>query len=184
VCASAQFTFQALAEGVPVRSLASVAGWFHDPSSIAPFYGGDAGVALRVGRAREALEKYLHASEVAMVPAYKEGDDRAGMHFKLDYYALASRGAVPAWANEMSEITCLYWLWYDGLSAATAVSTPSLFVHADGCAFPEHVKRVYERVKGQKELAWGEGSQIDFYDQPRAVDFALNAVGQWFDRTL
>ena len=50
--------------------------------------------------------------------------------------------------------------------------------------FPEHVKRVYEGVKGQKQLAWGEGSQIDFYDQPRAVDFALNAVGQWFDRTL
>jgi uncharacterized protein len=36
VCASAQYTLQALAEGVPVRSFASVAGWFHDPSSIAP----------------------------------------------------------------------------------------------------------------------------------------------------
>jgi hypothetical protein len=68
--------------------------------------------ALRVGRAHEALETYLQTGEVTMVPAYKQGDDRAGMHFKLDDYGLARRGAVPARANEMSEMTWLYWFWY------------------------------------------------------------------------
>jgi fermentation-respiration switch protein FrsA (DUF1100 family) len=173
ICASAQYTLQALAEGVPVKSFASVAGWYHDPKSLAPFYGGDAGVSVRLGRARDALAKYLRTGEVTMVPAYKEGDDRAGMHFKLDYYALKTRGAVPAWVNEMSEMTWIYWLSYDGLSAAPSVSTPSIFVHSDGCAFPEHAKRVYANVRGPKELAWGEGSQIDFYDQPDAVQFAV-----------
>jgi uncharacterized protein len=115
VCASAQYTLRALADGVPIRSFASVAAWFHDPASIAPFYGGDEGVALRLGRARDALSRFVHDGEVTMAPAYKEGDDRASMHFRLDYYGLSSRGAVPAWSNEMAEMTWMYWLSFDGL---------------------------------------------------------------------
>jgi uncharacterized protein len=179
-----QYTLRALADGVPIRSFASVAGCFHDPASIAPFYGGDEGVALRLGCARDALSRFVHDGEVTMAPAYKEGDDRAGMHFRLDYYGLSSRGAVPAWSNEMAEMTWMYWLSFDGLFSATAVATPSLFVHSDGCAFPEHTKRVHAAVTGPKALVWGDGSQIDFYDQPRAVGFAVDAVRDWFERTL
>jgi uncharacterized protein len=78
----------------------------------------------------------------------------------------------------------MYWLSFDGLSSATAVSTPSLFVHSDGCAFPEHAKQVHAAVTGPKALVWGDGSQIDFYDEPRAVGFAVDAVRDWFERTL
>jgi fermentation-respiration switch protein FrsA (DUF1100 family) len=184
VCASAQYTLRALAEGVPVRSFASVAGWFHDPASIAPFYGGDPGVALRLERARTALARFVRDREVTTAPAYREGDDRAGMHFPLDYYGSPTRGAVPAWPNAMAEMTWLYWLSFDGLSAASAVTTPSIFVHADGCAFPDHITRVHAQIAGPKQLTWGEGGQIDFYDQAPAVTFAVEAVDDWFIRTL
>ena len=184
VCASAQYTLRALADGVPVRSFASVAGWFHDAASIAPFYGGEAGVGRRLERAHAALARFVRDREETMAPAYREGDEHAGMHFRLDYYGSASRGAVPAWPNTMAEMTWLYWLSFDGLSAASAVTTPSLFVHADGCAFPEHVKRVHAHVAGPKELVWGQGDQIDFYDRMPAVTFAVNAVHDWFTRTL
>ena len=184
VCASAQYTLNALADGVPIRSFASVAGWYHDPASVAPFYGGPDGVAVRLGRAAAAVDRYLKTGETAMAPAYRDGDDRAGMHFRLDYYADASRGAVPAWRNELAEMTWLYWLTYDGMSAADRVATPALFVHADGCVFPEHVRRVHSRVSGPKALAWEDGSQIDFYDQPRQVTAAMAAITSWFDRTL
>jgi hypothetical protein len=53
-----------------------------------------------------------------------------------------------------------------------------------GCAFPKHTKRVHAAVTGPKALVWGDGSQIDFYDQPRAVGFAVDAVRDWFERTL
>jgi hypothetical protein len=184
VCASAQYTLQALVQGVGIRSFASVAGWFHEPASIAPFYGGKAGVELRLERAQTALDTYLRTGEVVMVPAYRDGDERAGMHFRLDYYGLADRGAVPAWANEMAEMTWMYWLTYDGMASASAVSTPSIFVHSEGCAFPEHVRRVHAELKGKKKLAWGEGVQTDYYDQPGAVDFAVQEVDRWFTNTL
>ena len=184
VCASAQYTLAALGRGAPIRSFVSVAGWYHDPISVAPFYGDDAGVALRVDRARAAMDRYVRTGELTMVPAYKDGDDRAGMFFRLDYYGLAERGAVPAWKNEMSEMTWLYWFAYDGTSAAPRVTTPSLFVHADGCVFPDHVRQIHAQLKGPKELVWSEGNQIDFYDQPKQVDAAMSAATDWFARTL
>jgi fermentation-respiration switch protein FrsA (DUF1100 family) len=184
ICASAQYALAALARGAPVRSFASVAGWYHDAASIAPFYGGDAGVTARLARAGEAIERYVRTSEVVTVPAYRDGDDRAGMFFKLDYYARADRGAVAAWRNEMAEMSWLYWLTFDGLSAAEGVSAPALFVHGDGCVLPEHVKRIHARVRGPKELVWSKGDQVDFYDQPELVDAALAAVKPWFDKTL
>jgi uncharacterized protein len=184
ICASAQYALCALADGAPIRSFASVAGWYHDPSSVAPFYGGEQGVALRLARATEALEAYVERGETVMVPAYEDGNDRAGMHFRLDYYGQVDRGAVPTWSNQMAEMTWLYWLTFDGLSAASGVDTPALFVHSDGCVFPEHVRQVHARVTGPKELVWSEGTQTDFYDQPAQVAVAVAAVKDWFDRTL
>ena len=119
-----------------------------------------------------------------MVPAYKDGDDRAGMYFPLDYYGRSDRGAIAAWKNEMAEMTWMYWLTFDGLSAARHVSTPTMFVHSDGCVFPEHVRQVHAQLSGPKELAWTTGNQIDFYDQPAHVDTAVHAATGWFDRTL
>jgi fermentation-respiration switch protein FrsA (DUF1100 family) len=184
ICASAQYTLAALARGSRIRSFASVAGWFHAPAAIAPFYGGEQGVALRLERARAAVDHYVRTGEVVLAPAYEEGNARAGMHFKLDYYGRADRGAVPAWKNQMAEMTWLYWLAFDGLAAADAVDTPTLFVHAEGCAFPEHVRAVHARLRGPKRVIWAEGNQIDFYDQPAQVDRALEATKSWFDETL
>lgn len=184
ICASAQYALAALARGAPVGAFASVAGWYHDAASVAPFYGAAEGVAMRLGRARAALELYLRTGETRMVPAYADGDDRAGMFFPVPYYAERSRGAVPAWRNEMAEMSWLHWLTFDGLSAAGRVATPSLLVHSDGCVLPDHARQVHARLRGPKELVWSEGNQVDFYDLPDHVDRAMAAVGPWLDRTL
>ncbi len=102
VCASAQYTLAAIAGGAPITSFASVAGWFHDTPSVAPFYGGADGVALRFGRAREAFDEFLGNGHVRTVPAYEDGNDRAAMFFELPYYADPERGVVSAWKNEMA----------------------------------------------------------------------------------
>lgn len=184
ICASAQYALRALALNTAIKSFASVAGWYHDAASVAPFYGEAEGVKLRLKRAQDAVERFTATGEVTIVPAYEDGNDRAGMFFPLDYYARAERGAVPSWTNEMAEMSWLYWLTFDGLSAADWVETPTLLVHGDGCVFPDHVRQIHSRLKGEKRLAWLDGGQVDFYDQPDLVDAAMAEVDPWFDRTL
>jgi fermentation-respiration switch protein FrsA (DUF1100 family) len=184
VCASAQYALTAIAQGAPIASFASVAGWYHDTTSVAPFYGGPAGVEMRLSRGEAATERYLHDGEIVTVPAYAPGDDRAGMFIELDYYGDPARGAIPEWRNEMAEMSWVPWLTFDGLAAARNVGVPTLFVHSDGCVFPENVEALRRRMPGPTDVAWGEGSQIDFYDQPDQVAFALDAADAHIRATL
>jgi len=184
VCASAQYGLRALAEGARFHSYASIAGWFHDADSVAPFYGGSAGVARRLQRAAAALDHFVQRAELVTVPAYAPGDERAGMSFELDYYGNPARGAVSAWKNQMAELSWPHWLHYDGLSTAAAVSTPALLVHSDGCALPDNAKRVHSALRGPKHLAWLDGNQQDYYDQPAQVDQAVAQLRGWFEETL
>jgi uncharacterized protein len=119
-----------------------------------------------------------------MVPAYKPGDELAGMFFELDYYGNPERGAVPSWKNEMATMSWFHWLTFDGLQAATHVKTPTLFVHSAGCVFPDHVKRVHSLLTGPKDLVWTDGTQIDFYDRPDLVEKAIGAAHRHFSTTF
>ncbi|MEJ3657415.1 alpha/beta hydrolase [Actinomycetes bacterium KLBMP 9759] len=184
VCASAQYALRAIAAGAPIASLVSVAGWFHDTATVAPFYGGTDGVAMRLDRASEAFDLYQRTGEVRTVPAYEAGNDRAGMSRDLPYYAEPGRGAVPTWRNEMAEFSWAYWLTFDGLSAAPAVSTPALFVHGDGCVLPDNVRAVAAALDGPAEVVWAEGDQIDFYDQDTQVTLAADAADEHYRNTL
>jgi uncharacterized protein len=174
VCASAQYGLEAIARGSCVARFISVAGWFHDPASVAPFYGGAAGVTARLAIAARAIDRYTVTGTVDEVPAYKVGDPDAGMSFELDYYGNPSRGARPQWKNAMGAMSWWYWLTYDGLRAARKVRVPALFVHSDGCVFPDNVRAVYARLQGPKQLEWLAGGQTDFYDRPEQVEGAVN----------
>jgi uncharacterized protein len=184
VCASAQYALAAIATGAPITSFVSVAGWYHDTATVAPFYGGMSGVDDRLGLARAALDEYLRTGALPTVPAYEAGNDRAGMFFELDYYADPGRGAVPEWRNEMAELTWLYWLTFDGLSSASRVSAPTLLVHGDDCVLPDNAKSVHDRLAGPRQLVWADGTQTDFYDQPDQVALAVDAADEHFRRTL
>jgi dienelactone hydrolase len=180
ICASAQYAQHAIARGAPIRAFASVAGWFHDAETIAPFYGGAEGVERRLGAARADLMARLDSGQGHKAPAYAPGDERAGMPFKLDYYGNPARGAVITWKNEMAPLTWSHWLTFDGLSIAGANTIPSLMVHGEGCALPDNARRVFQHWAGPKTLDWVEGEQTDFYDQPAQVDRSVAAIDRWF----
>jgi uncharacterized protein len=184
ICSSAAYTLAAIAQGAPITAYASVAGWYHDLTSVAPFYGGDAGVRRRLEWGQEATERYLRTGELVTVPAYEPGNERAGMSLVLDYYGDPRRGAIAQWRNEMALMTWSTWLPFDGLASAPGVSAPTLFVHSDGCVFPENIGVLRKRLAGPVEVAWGEGGQIDFYDQPAQVAFAMAAIDAHFGKYL
>ena len=176
VCASAQYGLAALARGARVARFVSVAGWFHDLAGLGAFYGGEPGIAQRLEAASRATHALETSGAVEMVPAYRAGDMSAAMFFELDYYANPRRGAVPSWRNEMATLSWTYWFLFDGLRAADQVATPALFVHSDGCVFPDNVRSVHDRLRGPKQLVWGDGTQTDYYDQPVQVRTAVAAT--------
>ena len=184
VCASAQYALAAVAAGAPIRSFASVAGWFHDAASVAPFYGGPDGVASRLAAAEEAAQRFAATGEVVTVPAYEAGNELAGMSMPLDYYANPQRGAIAEWTNEMAQLSWLHWLTFDGLSAAESTSVPAVFVHGDGCVLPDNVRAVSGRLRGPVALDWMDGEQTDFYDRAAQVDAAVATVDAHLAKTL
>jgi hypothetical protein len=184
ICASAQYALGAVAAGARIDAVASVAGWFHDTTALAAFYGGDEGIAKRLKASSAAVERYTRTREVVMAPAYAPGDERAGMFFELPYYGQAERGAVPAWVNEMAVMSWAHWLGFDGVRAGESAVVPTLFVHSDGCVFPEKVKALHEARGDRSELVWLEGTQTDFYDLPAYVAPAVAAADAFFRRTL
>jgi hypothetical protein len=174
----------AIARGARIQSFASVAGWFHDAVTVAPFYGGAHGMARRLARAARAVERFGATGEVDMVPAYQKGNENAAMFLDLDYYANPARGAIAAWTNQMATMSWQHWLLFDGLRSARALSVPTLFVHSDGCVFPDNVRRICAALGGPKTLVWTDGFQVDFYDQRHLVEPAVAAAATHFDATL
>lgn len=184
VCASAQYVLGALGRGLPVGAFASVAGWFHDLESVAPFYGGVDGAAAKLDRAAAAARKYAEIGEVTMVPAYEAGNADAGMSMEMSYYADPERGAVPQWRNEMSVMSWQPWLTYDAFSLLPAVDTPTLLVHSDDAVLPDNARRVAAGLGRHATTVWAHGEQTDFYDRPAQVDLAVQAVTDHFTATL
>jgi uncharacterized protein len=173
-----------MARGARIAGFASVAGWFHDAATIAPFYDGAGGVRRRMDFAAQDVEAYFRSQPRATAPAYRPNDEHAGMHFELDYYANPARGALTEWKNEMAPMSWAHWLTFDGLSPATSITTPTLMVHGPDCALPDNAKRVHEQLAGPKRLDWMDGQQIDFYDRPQCVEPAVRAIDDWFKTYL
>lgn len=184
ICASAMYAAAAIRQGTPISALASIAGWFHDTPSVAPFYGGEDGVAQRLARARDALRRRRETGEYSFVPAYEEGNMQAGMFIHMDYYAEPERGRIRAWPNRMAEETWNYWLTFDGIRPAEQLTVPTLFVHGDECALPDNVRGIHDRMNAPKRLIWHEGFQADYYDRPDLVDLSVNAAHEHFSSTL
>jgi hypothetical protein len=184
ICASAQYSLHAISRGARIAAFASVAGWFHNASTIAPFYGGAEGVGRRMNFAAQDVEAYLRSEPRTPAPAYRPHDEHAGMHLELNYYADPTRGAIPQWKNEMAPMSWTHWLTFDGLSPAASITTPTLMIHGPGCALPENAKRVHADLAGPKRLEWMDGQQTDFYDKPECVEPAVKAIDDWFKTYL
>jgi hypothetical protein len=41
-------------------------------------------------------------------------------------------------------------LEFDPVSKAPAITTPTMVVHSDGCAFPDEAKKLYSELQGEK----------------------------------
>jgi uncharacterized protein len=84
---------------------------------------------------------------------------------------------VPNYVNGYAVQSLAYSLPFDARSAAGAISVPVLIVHSDRALTPDLAHAFYAAVKSPRQELWLESQgQIDFYDDPKLVTPAADAI--------
>jgi fermentation-respiration switch protein FrsA (DUF1100 family) len=184
ICASSGYTAANAAVDARIRSVGLVAPWLHNAELVKPYYGGTDGVADRIKAGDAARQRYELDGTVEYIPAVSETNPLAAMFGPYDYYLDPSRGAIPEWAGRFATMAWEDWLTYDPLAFARDISQPVRMIHSRDGAVPAGAEAFAEQLAGPAELIWTDGSQLDFYDQPAQVDFAVTRLAEHFDATL
>jgi hypothetical protein len=186
VCFGGSYALRAAADNPRIRAVATVAAHLRDRAADVAWLGGEAAVAERVARGRNALEKYEATGEVDYVPAVDFSRRDVGMPGELawSWYQLwADRGL---WENRYAVMSDAAVLSYDSISAAARLSKPLLMVHSDQCALPDAARRHFAVIpSADKQLLWeGQTRHLQFYDDPTVIDGAAWSIADWFSRHL
>lgn len=186
ICASSGYMANVAARDKRVKGLATVAAWLHDETAVKLIYGGEEGLQSKIRQAREAKKEFAEKGIVEYIPAISKTDPTAAMFGDFDYYLNAGRGAVPQWsADKFAVMSWEDWLTFDPMTVAGSIRVPTLMIHSDNAVLGEYVKTFFNNIPhDNKVLHWTEGSQFDFYDQPKQVSEAVTAITVFFKNNL
>jgi uncharacterized protein len=90
------------------------------------------------------------------------------------------RGGVPNYVNGYAIQSLAYSLPFDARGAAETIKAPVLIVHSENALTPDLAHAFFSAVKSPKQELWLESQgQIDFYDDPKLVTPAADAVAEF-----
>lgn len=182
VCASAGYMATVAAQDKRVKGFATIAAWLHDGEAVKLIYGGEEGVQSRIKNAKEAKKKFAETGEVDYIPSISKTDKSAAMFGDFDYYLNKNRGAVAQWsADKFSVVSWEDWLTFNPMPTAKQIQVPTIMIHSDNAVLPDYAKKFFNDIPHEdKALHWTEGTQFDFYDQPKQVTEAVAAINAFF----
>ena len=183
ICTSGGTVLYTVAENQAVGAVATIAGFFAEPSMMIQMRGAEGVESLRAA-GRAAKENHKKNGVIDTILAYSETDQTAANVAPLPYYFDPARGAVPEWRNAFAVMAWDSMLDFDPVSKASKVTAPTLVIHSDGSAFPEQARKVFDLLAGPKELHWAEGGHLDFYDQAKQVHDAADRAAAHFRTRL
>jgi len=183
ICASAGYMANVVAQDNRVRAFATVAAWLHESESVKLLYGGEDGVRDKIKKAQESKRKFIETGEVDYISAVSQSDMNAAMPGDFPYYLDPARGAIKEWsADKFALMSWEDWLTFDPMPVAREISVPTLMVHSQDAALPANVTKFFTDImQNEKVLHWTEGSQFDFYDQPKQVAESVAAIHVFFE---
>ncbi|WP_199797904.1 alpha/beta hydrolase [Erythrobacter sp. KY5] len=183
ICASSGYMATAAERTDIFTSLALVAPWLHNAEIVDAVYGGEEGVAGLIATGREAMTSERATGEPQLITAAGPSGSDALMAIE-GYYIDPDRGLVPEWENTFNLASWEGWLTFDGVRAAEGITEPTLVVHSDAAAIPDGARAFYDQLRAPKAQVWLDNvTQFDFYDQPKGVDPAIEAVTAHFLRS-
>jgi len=184
VCAGGGYMARAVADDPRIAAFAGVAGYYSDAAAFAQA----APEAYQAGidRGRAAEQRWLETGVVETIPAVAPdgGDVAMPLREAFEYYGTA-RGAVDNYRNAFAVQSFAYTTRFDAQEAADRITVPFLLVHSEHALDPTLARRFYAAVRGKKTELWVDSQgQIDFYDDPRLIDSAANAIAHHFATTV
>ena len=176
VCFGAGPMVRAVAEDRRFRAFAGVAGVFTDNAKTMARMG--AGYQATIDRGRAAERQWRETGEAETIPAVAPdgGDVAMPLREAFEFYG-TPRGQVPNYVNGYAVQSLAHSLPFDARGAADVLEAPVLIVHSEKALVPDLAHAFYSAVKSPKHELWLESQgQIDFYDDPKLITPAADAV--------
>jgi uncharacterized protein len=183
VCFGAGPMVRAVAEDSRFRAFAGVAGVYTDNAKTKAGMGD--GYQATIDRGRAAERKWRETGEAETIPAVAPdgGDVAMPLREAYEFYG-TPRGQVPNYVNGYAVQSSAYTVPFDARGAADTINVPVLVVHSEQALAPELAHAFYAAVRSPKQELWLQSQgQIDFYDDPKLIGPAGDAVAAFCERT-
>jgi hypothetical protein len=143
-------------------------------------YGGEESaknlLALAAEAARSATPVYIEAASTT---------NENALMFQAPYYTETDRGLIPEYDNQYNVASWTGWLNYDAQASAETQDKPVLMVASEAMALPAGAHHYLENAGSNIDAVWlSDINQFDFYDQPEAVQLAVDEVIKHFEANL
>jgi hypothetical protein len=131
-----------------------------------------------IDRGRAAERRWRETGEAETIPAVAPdgGDVAMPLREAYEFYG-TPRGQVPNYVNGYAVQSLAHSLPFDVRGAADALDVPVLVVHSETALVPDLAHAFYSALQSAKRELWLDSQgQIDFYDDPKLVNPAADAV--------
>jgi uncharacterized protein len=180
ICFGAGPMVRSVAEDSRFRAFAGVAGVYTDSAKTKARMGDAYQAGIDRGLAAE--RRWLETGEAETIPAVAPdgGDVAMPLREAYEFYG-TPRGGVANYVNGYAVQSLAYSLPFDTRGAAETIKVPVLLVHSERALAPDLAHAFYSAVKSPKDELWLESQgQIDFYDDPKLVAPAADALAAFF----
>jgi uncharacterized protein len=178
VCAGGGYMATAVADDPRICAFAGVAGYYSDADAFAESSPDAYQAAIDRGLAAEKRWRETGTAETIPAVAPDGGDVAMPLREAYEFYG-TPRGAVDNYTNGFAVQSLAYTTPFDAQEAAARIGVPFLLVHSEHALAPPLARTFYATVNTQKSELWLESQgQIDFYDQPRLINPAADAIAE------
>jgi fermentation-respiration switch protein FrsA (DUF1100 family) len=176
ICAGGGYMARAVADDSRISAFAGVAGYYSDAATFAASSPHDYEAAIERGVAAE--RRLDQTGEAETIPAVGPdgGDVAMPLAEAYEFYG-TPRGAVDNYTNGFAVQSFAYTTPFDAQEAATRIQVPFLLVHSEHALAPPLARKFYGNVNAPRSELWlPSKGQIDFYDDPRLIEPAADAI--------
>jgi uncharacterized protein len=176
ICFGAGPMVRAVAEDPRFRAFAGVAGVYTDNAKTVARMGAAYQAAIDRGLAAERTWRETGEAETIPAVASDGGDVAMPLREAYEFYG-TPRGRVPNYVNGYAIQSLAHSLPFDARRAADVITVPVLIVHSERALAPDLAHAFYAAVRSPKQELWVTSQgQIDFYDDPKLITPAADAV--------